>query len=116
MLGIEVIYFENLDKGWAHFVVLSVGAETHFVSSHRARPGSVPRYCGVCIVDYSRALRQSVCFLLPCHPYISFIGTFETVLQGAPSHSTGVIRLPLSSLKTKAVLPVFYSNQTRAVA
>jgi hypothetical protein len=32
----------------------------HFVSYHRARPGSVPRYCGVCIAVYSGALRQAL--------------------------------------------------------
>jgi len=49
-----------------HFVGLAVRAETHFVPSHRAGPGSVPRSCGVCVVVYSGALRQSVfCFLLP---------------------------------------------------
>ena len=60
MLGIKFIYFRILVRAWTHFVVLYVGAETHFVSSRRARPGSIARYCGVCIVVYSRALKQPV--------------------------------------------------------
>lgn len=83
-----------------------------FCTFSSRRTGFSPTFlwCLCCSVQWCT---ETVCFLfsLASYPYLSFVGTFETVLQGAPSYSTGVIRLPLSSLKTTAFFQ--YSTLTR---
>jgi hypothetical protein len=76
-------------------------------SSCKTRFSPTLVWCLYCRVQWCTEA-VCLCFLLPVTLYLSFIRTFETLLQGAPSHSTCFIRLSLSPLKTKA----FYQYST----